>query len=89
MIELLNNQTLLTGGGLIALLTLVYKANKDNSDKIGRVYQRLDNVKGEANDTYTRKDVCTVVHESVSKDLKEIKQDVKSLVEYNKKNGKG
>ena len=73
----------ITGGALIALIVAVWKNNVDSTQRTGRVYQRLDEVK-DANDIrYTSKEVCKVVHEQLKADIIEIKQDVKKLLTKN------
>jgi hypothetical protein len=93
---------IIISGGLVSLIGLVWKAgndntamvtkaSKENDEKISRVYTRLDDVKKTNDNTFTRKDVCQILHSQINEkldnhslDLKEIK----SLVQEIKNNGK-
>ena len=66
------------GGGVVAILGTVTKMYIDVNDKVSRAYKRLDEVKAKADDTYTRKDICEVVHKSVQDNLSRMD---KSIVE--------
>jgi len=46
-------------------------AQKDSEDRIVRVYSRLDTVKIKAEETFTRKDVCAVMHEALGNTLRD------------------
>ena len=39
------------------------------NDKIGRVYKRLDDVKGDMENKFVRKDICSVMHLQASDNL--------------------
>ncbi len=45
---------------------------KDATASVGRVYQRLDEAKEKIEATYTKKDVCQVVHQVIADTLKDI-----------------
>lgn len=68
------------GGGLLALFLMVFKSNSDNSKKVGRVYERMDECKKDFEIKYTSKDVCSVLHKTIKDDVAEIKLDVKELL---------
>ena len=85
---------LLTNAGLISIFGLLYKLNidlrKDSDGKVKRLYGRLDEIKEKNDKDYTKKEVCNVIHEQITKDfteikldLKEIKQDIKSVMRKN------
>lgn len=73
-------QDWILSGGLLAIITLVFKANKDNDSKISRLYQRLDETKQNQEDKYTRKEVCIVQHTQLHSDIAEMKSDIKLLL---------
>ena len=70
-------------GGMIALVGIVIKGYMDSDAKITRLYQRLDETKRSQEDTYTRKEVCAILHTQVHNDLAELKSDVKLLLKHN------
>jgi len=57
----------------------------EEATKRGRVYERLDEIKKQAEDKFTHKDVCQVIHGSVDRQLKEIALDVKTILRNGKK----
>lgn len=69
--------------GLVAIIGLVFKANKDNDVKVSRLYQRLDETKQSQEDKYTRKEVCAILHTQLNHDICEIKADLKLLLKHN------
>ena len=68
------------GGGLIGLMALLLRNNKEHDDKVSRVYERLDEVKKTNDEKYTNRQVCDVKHEQLLRDVTEIKLDVKLLL---------
>lgn len=59
----------------------------ESEQKIGRVYKRLDEVKVNTDEKYTKKEVCIIIHDQLNKtlemysaDIKEIKTDLKALL---------
>ena len=70
-------------GFSIATYAYVNKVKDNNEKKIGRNYERLDEVKADADNNYTRKDVCKILHQQISSDLTEIKTDIKLLLRKN------
>jgi len=68
------------GGGLIGLMALILKNNKDYDDKIGRAYQRLDEIKKDNEGRFSRKDVCEILHKQIDTKLTEISTDIKLLL---------
>lgn len=67
-----NGYELLNGGAVVLCLITLGLILKENS-----------RFRSEANDMYTHKDVCDVVHTQVSTDLAEIKADIKKLLTKN------
>ncbi len=65
---------------LITLIIFVIKSMRENDSKINRVYQRLDEAKMAHEKKYVYKDICNVVHERLTNDIGEIKNDVKELL---------
>ena len=86
------------GGGLLGLMGLILKNNKDYDDKVSRVYKRLDEVKENTEDKFTRKDICQILHTQINEKLdshtekfKEVNIDlkeIKTLVQEIRNNGK-
>lgn len=71
---------LIPAGTLVGLVVLILKNNKDYDAKVGRVYKRLDEVKEETDKKYRSKETCEILHKQTALDIKEIKTDVKSLL---------
>lgn len=69
--------------GLVAIIGLVFKTNRDNDAKVTRLYQRLDESKQNQEDKYTRKEICAVLHTQLNHDISEIKGDIKILLKHN------
>ena len=72
--------TWLVGGGFLGLIAFVLNATRLQDKKIERAFERLDEIKGAQELTYTRKDVCMVMHNQITSVLDEIKLDVKLLL---------
>lgn len=72
--------TYIIGGGLIALVGFILNNNREQDKKIARSYERLDVTKKYQDETFTRKDICAVLHKQIADDLSEIKLDLKILV---------
>ena len=81
MIDLI--PTVVTGGALVALIVAVWKNTVDSTQRIGRVYQRLDEVKEKNDERYTSKEVCSVLHAQLKGDVTEIKADIKKILHKN------
>ena len=82
----------ITGLGLLGIFGLVYKTTRDNDLKVSRIFGRLDEVKKDNEEKFTRKDMCELQHKQVNDnfdrvkaDLLEIKLDIKQILN----NGKG
>ena len=84
---MVDGQTIITSGTLLALIVFVLKNNKDNRDSVSRVYNRLDEVKKNNDEKYTNRQVCDVKHEQLLRDVTEIKLDVKLLLRNGKRKG--
>jgi hypothetical protein len=68
---------------------MVTESNKDNDDKIKRVYQRFDEYKDHLEGTHVRKEICDLLHLQTSEDIKEIKADVKFILQEIRNGKKG
>jgi hypothetical protein len=66
----------------VAMLTVVgfsIKTYVDVNNKIERNYTRMDEVKGNTEATFVRKDMCKILHEQTADDVAEIKSDIKEI----------
>lgn len=70
-------------GGVLGLVGLVMANNKDNEQKISRVYKRLDEVKDNVETKFTPVKVCEVLHKQIDNKLTEISTDIKVLLKNN------
>jgi hypothetical protein len=68
------------GGGLVALVAFILNNNREQDKRITRSYERLDETKDYQDATFTRKDVCMLLHKQITDDLTEIKVDIKTLI---------
>ena len=71
-------------GGLVAIVGLILANNSEIDKKITRSYKRLDEVKDYQDNTFTRRDICIVLHKQITDDLFEIKSDIKTLLRSGK-----
>ena len=71
----------------MGLIALILNNNREQDKKISRVYERLDETKVSQEATYTRKDVCMVLHKQIADALDEIKTDLKSLLKNGNHHG--
>jgi len=58
--------------GVLGIAGFVLNNNHQESTNRKRVYERLDDLKLKAEQTFTRKDVCDVVHKGVNDNLMRI-----------------
>ena len=72
-----------TATALVTLIIAVWKSSSDNHIRVGRVYQRLDEVKEQHQEKYTSKEVCGILHQELKEDMREIKTDVKKILQKN------
>ena len=82
---------IITVTGIIGIFGLVWKAGRDNDNKVSRIYGRLDEVKKDNDEKFTRKDMCELQHKQVNdnfdkvkEDLAEIKADIKQILNNGK-----
>jgi hypothetical protein len=68
------------GGGILGIVAFILGNAREQEKKISRIYERLDETKASQESTYTRKDVCMVLHKQIADSLDEIKIDLKSLI---------
>ena len=52
---------------------------KDVEKKLGRNYDRLDEVKDFTENTFTRKDTCAILHKQMDEKLTDIRADVTDI----------
>ena len=71
------------GISLVTIVGFSLKNARDESDKRGRIYERLDEEKDEIKRTYVRKDIHDVKYERIESDVSEIKTDVKKILQKN------
>jgi hypothetical protein len=64
----------------LGIVAFILGNARAQDSKISRIYERLDETKTAQESTYTRKDVCMVLHKQVADSLEEIKLDLKSLL---------
>ncbi len=71
----------LFGGGILAILAFslnsylkINKVKDEMDQKINRTYLRLDEVKDKNDLTYTKKDVCEIIHKRVDERLEKIEK---------------
>lgn len=65
---------------LIAVWALVHNFKTHNEKKISRIYERIDEVKTAGDEKHVTKEICAILQERLSKDIDEIKTDVKILL---------
>jgi len=68
------------GGGLIGIVGFIMTNNQVQDKKIERSYERLDETKTYQDATFTRKDVCMILHNQITSSLDEIKGDIKVIL---------
>ncbi len=69
------------GASLIGIVGFVLGNARSEAGKRSRIYGRIDEVKEANNKTYVKKEVCDAVHKPLGEDLKEVKDDVKKLLQ--------
>ena len=89
--------TIVNAIGLLGILIIAAFSIKSNNDinkkaveideKLTGTYKRLDKVKDDFEEKHVRRDVCNVVHEQLSRDISEIKSDVKKLLRNGETHG--
>ena len=67
-------------GGLIALVGLMLANNHRQDTKIERNYKRLDEVKEYQDKTFTRSDICNVIHKQINETLVRLETKVDKLL---------
>ena len=63
----------------LSIIGLAYKVSVDDKAKTNRIYNRLDEVKSVAENKFTSKEVCNILHTQLNKDISEIKSDIKDV----------
>lgn len=60
--------------------------SQDEEQKRSRIYERIDEIKIKNEDTYTRKDVCSVTHQALSETIHNMDNRIETgLKELNRK----
>ena len=68
------------GGFLLGMLGFMWKISYDHSKGITTIFRRFDEYKESVKKDHVNKDVCKILHETLDRDVKEIKADVKTLI---------
>lgn len=66
--------------GFVGLIGLQWQNQRSVDAKISRAYQRLDEVKEANKSEFSSQAVCNEKHQTLNRDLQEIKEDIKFLV---------
>ena len=65
---------------VVAIIGTIIATQRYNADRRSRIYTRLDeskcNLSEEMRRDYARKDMCTLTHEQIGRELKDINQKV-------------
>jgi len=72
-------------GGMLAVVGFAIKTYVDVNEKVSRAYKRLDEVKEKTEETFTRKDICMVLHKQIDGKLDKMDCKLDRILE----NGKG
>ena len=67
----------------VGVLALIWRISVDSNKKASTIFKRFDQHKEEIDKKFVRKDVCKILHEQMSRDIEEIKLDVKLLLKRN------
>ena len=68
------------GSLVLGFIGFMYKTTMDEAGKRTRIYTRIDEVKRGLEEKTQSKEICNIHIETIQKDLKEIKEDVKILL---------
>ena len=75
--------------GFVSLIGLQWKTHRDLSQdverKVGRVYERIDEVKYANKKDFVSQPVCDVKYQGIQKKLDEISADVKLILQSDRK----
>ena len=72
-------------GGMLAVAGFAIKTYVDANAKVDRQYKRLDEVKEKTEETFTRKDICMILHKQIDEKLDRINNKLDKILD----NGKG
>ena len=67
----------------LGVIVFLWRTSIVHDRKIGRVYGRLDEVKDKHHKEFVSKEACGLIQNPMKEDIKEIKRDVKSLLQKN------
>jgi len=70
---------------IIGVYVWTYKVSRDTNQQLGEIYKTVNGHIQKADihtnkDEFVKADVCKVVHENLSRNVEEIKKDVKCLL---------
>lgn len=71
---------LVEGSLLLGVLGLVWKVSADSGKKVDTIFRRFDDYKASVKNDFVNKDVCNERVVNLSRDVAEIKADVKILI---------
>jgi len=67
----------------VAIIGFVANAQRHNSNARNRIYERLDECKkdmvGKFDKDFARKDICSITHQQVERELKDIKKQTELI----------
>lgn len=69
-------------GGLVAIVGFMLANNRAQDKKIDRNFERLDETKDYQDKTFSKKEICAILHKQISDDLNEIKSDIKIILKH-------
>jgi hypothetical protein len=70
-------------GFSMATYRYVGKSKDDDEKKHARIYERLDEVKKASDEKFVPNKICDILHTQSTRDLVEIKADLKLLLKHN------
>ena len=70
----------IAAGGVLGVIGLIFGIYKNLEYKVNRTYQRLDVTKDYQDKTFTRKDICMIIHKQIDAKLPDIASDIKILI---------
>jgi len=73
------------GSFAVGILGFMWKMSIDNNDKINTIFRRFDEYKETMKKEFVSKEGCGIRHDNLTRDVQEIKTDVKILL----RNGHG
>ena len=68
------------GSFALGMLGFMYKVSTDSNRKVETIFRRFDEYKKDMKADFVSKEGCGIRHDQISRDIAEIKTDVKILV---------